>query len=188
MLLGIFLFGNRFVHRKFTGVIIGLIGTGALILSGAVVNPGQNYWYALLVILASLFYGFNANIIKQHLQELPALAITTGNFMVILLPALAVLSWTGFFSPEVLHSEETGMSLLYVALLGILGTGVALVVFNKLIQISDPVFSTSVTYLVPIVALGWGYLDGEDFTIVQLFSGLIILLGVIIVNTSRKTE
>lgn len=186
MLVGIFLFNAAFVTRKFVGVLVGLSGTTALILSGAAVNPDQNYWYSLLVILASLFYGFNANVIKTHLQQLPALSITTGNFVVILIPALIVLGSTGFFSLETFSSPEVSLSLLYVAILGVIGTGAALIIFNKLIQISDPVFSTSVTYLIPIVALGWGILDGEKFTLVQLFSGFIILAGVMIVNSRVK--
>ncbi|MFD2517130.1 DMT family transporter [Salinimicrobium flavum] len=186
MLLGIFIFEAAFIKKKFIGVMVGLAGTTALILSGAAVNPDQNYWYSLLVILASLFYGFNANVIKRHLQTIPALAITTGNFMVIAIPALIVLSTTGFFSTEVLSAPEVPLSLLYVAVLGVIGTGAALIMFNKLIQISDPVFSTSVTYLVPLVALGWGALDGEKFTVIQLVSGLVILLGVLIVNNTKR--
>ena len=186
MILGILIFQASFVKRKFIGVIVGLIGTTALILGGAVVNPEQNYWYSLLVILASLFYGFNANIIKRELQTIPALAITTGNFMMISVPALLVLAYTGFFSSEVLNTPELPLSLFFIAILGIVGTGAALILFNKLIQISDPVFSTSVTYLVPLVAVGWGILDGEGFTVFQLFSGLIIILGVIIVNRTKS--
>ena len=188
MILGILIFQASFVKRKFIGVIVGLIGTTALILGGAVVNPEQNYWYSLLVILASLFYGFNANIIKRELQTIPALAITTGNFMMISVPALLVLAYTGFFSSEVLNTPELPLSLFFIAILGIVGTGAALILFNKLIQISDPVFSTSVTYLVPLVAVGWGILDGEGFTVFQLFSGLIIILGVIIVNRTRSVS
>lgn len=188
MIVGILLFEAAFIKKKFIGVMVGLAGTTALIWSGASVNPDQNYWYSLLVILASLFYGFNANVIKKHLQALPALAITTGNFMVIALPALIVLATTGFFSAEVLAAPEVPLSLLYIGILGVVGTGAALIVFNKLIQISDPVFSTSVTYLVPIVALGWGYLDGEKFTLFQIFSGLVIILGVLIVNSRRRNS
>ena len=186
MLVGIVLFRAAFVKRKFVGVMVGLAGTTALIWSGANLNPDQNYWYSLLVILASLFYGLNANVIKQHLQTLPALAITTGNFMVIAIPALIVLASTGFFSLEVLTAPKVPLSLLYIGILGVVGTGAALIFFNKLIKISDPVFSTSVTYLVPIVALGWGFLDGETFSLIQLFSGIIIIVGVLIVNSRRK--
>lgn len=186
MLVGIAVFEASFIKKKFVGVMVGLAGTTALIWSGATVNPDQNYWYSLLVILASLFYGFNANVIKTHLQTLPALAITTGNFMVIALPALIILATTGFFSAEVFSSPDVPLSLFYIGILGVIGTGAALILFNKLIKISDPVFSTSVTYLVPIVALGWGVLDGEKFTLIQFFSGLVIILGVLIVNSRKK--
>ena len=186
MLVGIALFEAVFIRKKFLGVMVGLAGTTALIWSGASVNPDQNYWYSLLVILASLFYGINANVIKKHLQTLPALAITTGNFMVIAIPALIVLSTTGFFHSDVLTAPQVQLSLLYIGILGVIGTGAALILFNKLIQISDPVFSTSVTYLVPIVAVGWGILDGENFTLFQLFSGVIIIVGVLIVNSRSK--
>lgn len=186
MLLGVFIFEAPFFKRKLYGVLIGLAGTTGLVLSGAAVNPDQNYWYSGLVILASLFYGFNANVIKKHLQTIPAMAITTGNFMVILIPALIVLASTGFFSMEVLSAPAASLSLLYIAILGIIGTGAALIIFNRLIQISDPVFSTSVTYLVPVVALGWGVFDGEGFTLFQLASGIVILLGVVVVNKKRK--
>ncbi|WP_029033991.1 DMT family transporter [Salinimicrobium terrae] len=188
MLVGIALFEAGFVKKKFVGVMVGLAGTTALIWSGATVNPDQNYWYSLLVILASLFYGFNANVIKKHLQTLPALAITTGNFMVIVIPALIVLATTGFFSTEVLSAPNVSLSLFYIGILGVIGTGAALIFFNKLIQISDPVFSTSVTYLVPIVALGWGVLDGEKFTSIQLLSGVVIIIGVLIVNSRKKNK
>jgi drug/metabolite transporter (DMT)-like permease len=188
MLVGIVLFEAAFVKKKFLGVMVGLAGTTALIWSGATVNPDQNYWYSLLVILASLFYGFNANIIKKHLQNLPALAITTGNFMVIAIPALIVLATTGFFSEETFSAPKVPMSLVYIGVLGVVGTGAALIVFNKLIQISDPVFSTSVTYLVPIVAVGWGVLDGEKFSLVQIFSGVVIIIGVLIVNSRKKNS
>ncbi|MFD0977489.1 DMT family transporter [Salinimicrobium gaetbulicola] len=186
MLVGIFIFQAAFIQRKFVGVLVGLAGTTALILSGAAVNPDQNYWYSLLVILASLFYGLNANVIKKHLQTIPALAITTGNFIVIAVPATIVLSTTGFFSSEVLFAPQVQLSLIFVAILGVIGTGAALIIFNKLIQISDPVFSTSVTYLIPVVALGWGALDGESFTLLQLVSGFVILVGVWIVNSRNK--
>ena len=186
MILGVFLFGTAFIQRKFIGVLVGLVGTVALILSGAAVNEDQNYWYSLLVILASLFYGYNANLIKKQFQDIPALAITTGNFAAIAIPALIVLASTGFFQSEALEKQDMLLSLTYIGILGVIGTGVALIFFNRLIQISDAVFSTSVTYLVPVVALFWGMLDGESFSIIQLFSGLIILSGVLIVNNSKK--
>ncbi|HIP26411.1 MAG TPA: permease, partial [Flavobacteriaceae bacterium] len=75
-------------------------------------------------------------------------------------------------------------SLFYIVILSVIGTAIAKVFFNKLVQISSPVFSTSVTYLIPIVAVFWGFLDGERLSVMQLFSGLIILIGVYLAKKS----
>ena len=82
-------------------------------------------------------------------------------------------------------NAQTNSSLIYLVILSIFGTGLAKIIFNKLIQISSPVFSTSVAYLIPIVAVIWGYSDGEKVSFLQLFAGTIILTGIYIVNRGR---
>lgn len=184
--LGIILFGARFVKRQFIGVIIGLFGAAALILIGAQVNPDQNYWYALLVVLATLLYALNVNIIKRYLQHVNAMAIATGNFIFLIIPALVLLIKTDFFDLPIAKDTILLESLGYVAILSIFGTAAAKVMFNKLVQISNPVFASSVTYLMPIVSVTWGLLDGEVFTIWQLLASVIIIGGVYIGNSSKK--
>ncbi|MCH8535152.1 MAG: EamA family transporter [Flavobacteriaceae bacterium] len=186
--LGILFFQTVFNKKQFLGVSIGLIGSAGLILSGANLNPDQNYWYAILPIIASAMYAFNANILKTYLEELPALGIATASFLVLLLPALGVLAYTGFFNTEFLAQEEVQTSLLYISVLAILGTAMAKIIFNRLIQLSNAVFSTSVTYLIPVVALGWGIFDGEKFEPIQLIAGLVILLGVYLANKKKKQQ
>ncbi len=184
------IFGSLFFRavvnaNKILGVIVGLAGTAGLILSGASINPDQNYFYSLLVIIATACYAVNVNILKNKMSNISPLAITTGNFSILLLPALIILYSTNFFEIEgVIH--EVRSSLVYVGILGMIGTGVAMIIFNKLVQISDPVFTTSVTYTIPVVALGWGMLDGEVFSFWQLLSAFVILLGVFIVNRSKR--
>jgi len=78
------------------------------------------------------------------------------------------------------------MSLVFVTVLSFFGTALAKVLFNKLIHISTPVFASSVTYLMPIVALTWGVLDGESFTLLQGFATLIILLGVYLSHKRQR--
>ena len=186
LIFGVLFFKMAFTQNKVLGVIIGLIGTLGLIFSGAQVNPDQNYLYSGLVIVAAACYALNVNIIKRYLHDIPALGITAGNFLVLLLPSFVVLLLTEFSFESVFQDEVVSTSIIYVFILGVIGTGIAMVIFNKLIQISDPVFSTSVTYTIPVVALGWGFLDGENFSILQLFSMLIILLGVFLVNRSKN--
>ncbi len=183
-IFGVLFFGFVFKKRQLIGVFIGLVGTLLLILKGASLNPNQNYWYVLLVMIASIGYALNVNMIKKYLSDLNALSITTGNFLVMILPTFFVLYYSDFFS-EFTMTETQMASLGYISILAILGTGIAKILFNKLIQISTPVFSSSVTYLIPMVAVFWGLVDGEKLSFVQLVAGCIILLGVYIVNKSK---
>jgi len=75
---------------------------------------------------------------------------------------------------------------MYLIILSIVGTGLAKIMFNQLIQMSSPVFSTSVAYLIPIVAIIWGFIDGEKVSYLQLLAGVIILTGIYIVNKNSK--
>lgn len=179
-IIGIILFGYTFKRKQFVGIFVGLIGTVILILKGADLNPDQNYWYVLLVMASSLGYAFNVNIIKKYLQDLSALAITTGNFIILIIPTFIVLWWGNFFAVE--WTTTTWSSLGYIAILSVVGTGIAKILFNRLVQISTPVFSSSVTYLIPIVAVFWGVLDNEKLSVIQLLAAGIILFGVYIVN------
>ena len=178
-------FGFAFNRTQFYGIIIGLVGTLILILKGADLNPDQNYWYALLIIIASFGYALNANMIKKYLNDLNALSIVTGNFLLLLIPAIIVLAFTDFFRTFDLKNEMLMRSLGYIAILSIVGTGIAKTIYNKLVQVSDPVFSSSVTYIIPLVAIFWGVLDGEKLSALQVFGGVIILLGVYLVNKKK---
>jgi drug/metabolite transporter (DMT)-like permease len=176
MVLGGLVFGLNFKRSQIFGVVIGLVGTFLLIINGAIHHPEQNYYYAILVIISSICYATNVNLIKKYLSDLSPLSITTGNFLVLLFPALIVLIFSGFF--EVIAVESVQHSLLYIVILGVVGTGIANIIFFKTIQISSPVFATSVTYLIPIVAFSWGLLDNEMLTPVQFLGAFIILIGV----------
>ncbi len=177
LIVGFLMFGFAFSRSQLFGVLIGLIGTIILILKGAQLNPDQNYWYATLPILSSIGYALNVNILKKHLQDLNALAVTTGNFVLLIIPTLVVLWYSNFFS-EFEYNDTTKSSLIYLTLLAVLGTAFAKTLFNRLVQLSTPVFSSSVTYLIPIVAIFWGVLDGEKLGLIQLGAGSVILLGV----------
>lgn len=181
LIVGALFFRFSFMRHQLIGILIGLIGTTILILKGAELNPNQNYWFALLVILSSIGYAFNVNILKKHLSDLSALAITTGNFIILIIPTTLVLWYSDFFQTFE-NSKVTRTSIYYIILLAVLGTAFAKTLFNKLVQMSSPIFSTSVTYLIPIVAVFWGIYDGENLTFIQLLGGGLILLGVYLTN------
>lgn len=184
-LVGIVLFGAIITGRQILGVLIGLFGTAILILAGMEFTTDQNYWYAIFIFLSALGYAFNINIIKRHLAHLGPLAITTASFGVAFLPALIIVAFSGFFE-AVPHHIEMQRSMVYLLALAVLGTAWANILFNRLIHISSPVFAASVTYTIPLVAVLWGFWDGESITLYQLLGGGIILFGVWLVNKKKR--
>ena len=194
IIVGSLLFGIGVTIRQVWGVIIGLVGTIMLILGGLMAEEGgleaafsgnTNFWYSGLVIIATIGYALNVNIIKKYLSSISALAVTTGNFLFIFLPGLAVLYWTGFFE-TIWNNPQMQQSAVYVVLLSLVGTAVAKVLFNKMVQIASPVFASSVTYTMPIVAVGWGVLDGERFGFIQIVAAVVILIGVYLSNRRSR--
>lgn len=184
-IVGIVMFGAIITKRQVLGVFIGLFGTVALILAGMEFNPDQNYWYSIFILLSALGYAFNINIIKNHLAHLSPLTVTTASFGVAFLPALGLVWYSGFFD-EVIENPEMHNAFWYLLALAVVGTSLANIYFNKLIHLSNPVFAASVTYTIPLVAVIWGFWDGETINVYQLLGGVIILFGVWLVNKKKK--
>lgn len=185
-LIGLAIFKIASTKIQIFGVILGFIGASMLIFNSMELNPDQNYLYAGFVVLATVMYGFNVNIIKHYLQEVKPIAIATGNFIAIVIPALIVLIFSGFFTTETFEQESIYSSIGFVAILAVFGTVMAKIIFNNLIQISSPVFASSVTYLMPLVALLWGLFDGELFGLDQGLASLLILGGIYLANKKAK--
>ncbi|MFN0728327.1 DMT family transporter [Polaribacter gochangensis] len=183
-IFGALAFGFTFKKQQLIGIFIGLIGTIILILKGADLNPNQNYWFSILIIIASIGYAFNVNIVKKYLHDISALSIVSGNFLLLIIPSLLVLLSTDFFAT--FEMDETNISSLgYTTVLAIVGTGLAKVLYNKMVHLATPIFASSVTYLIPIVAVFWGILDGEKLSLIQLLAASIILFGVYLVNKKK---
>ncbi|MCF6213843.1 MAG: DMT family transporter [Flavobacteriaceae bacterium] len=178
LIVGALLFGFRFTKNQKIGVLIGFIGTAILILSSAKVNTNQNYFYAILPVIASILYALNVNILKQQLKGVSALSIATGNFAVLFIPALIILYFSDFFATYQITDKSVNTSLLYLLILSVFGTALAKTMFNRLVQIASPLFSSSVTYLIPVIAVMWGVLDGEKFVLIQILASFIIFGGV----------
>jgi|TARA_B110000977_G_scaffold45079_1_gene61293 drug/metabolite transporter (DMT)-like permease len=182
VLIGLAVFKITSTKTQVFGVILGFVGASMLIFNSMELHPDQNYLYAGFVILATVMYASSVNIIKRYLQDVKPIAIATGNFVAIIIPAILVLSFSNFFTTETFQNDTIYMSIGSVAILSLFGTVMAKIIFNSLIQISSPVFASSVAYLMPLVALLWGLLDGEVFGINQGLASSLILLGVYLVN------
>ena len=186
ILFGLALFKITTTTKQVIGVIIGFAGTVFLILEGSDLNPNQNYLFAGYVILATFMYAANVNVIKRYLQDVKALSIATGNYVCIYVPSIIVLLVCDFFTENTFSNPDFGESIFYVVVLSLFGTAIAKVLFSRLIQISTPIFASSVAYIMPIVAVFWGLIDGEKFNINQLLATLIILVGVYLANRPVK--
>jgi drug/metabolite transporter (DMT)-like permease len=183
LIVGILFFGITAQRRQIFGVVIGFVGCVLLVLFGESQNTSENYYYAILIFIAALFYGINVNLIKKHLSDLKPLTISTGNFTVMVIPALVILFFSGFF--EIVSQHNVQVSLGYIAILGIIGTGLSNILFFRLIQISSPVFAASVTYIIPVVAIVLGYfVMKETLTFIQGIGAFVVLIGVYF--SSRK--
>ncbi|MBO6200699.1 MAG: EamA family transporter, partial [Chryseobacterium sp.] len=124
--------------------------------------------------------------IKSKLHEVPAILMSAYIFsFVLFLPSLIALIFSGFFKDLTLN-QSTLEGLGFVAILSIFGTGLAMMMNYKLLSISTPLFASTVTLLMPIVAIIWGILDGEKLTMQQSVGALVILAGLIFLRSKPK--
>jgi len=184
-LVGILAFSARPKWFNVLGVLIGLGGAVGLMSVSGGHSLEFNFSYAVYILIATFCYAINANIVKYALPDVKPVTITAVAFSLIGLPALGILLGATDFLPrmqaEGMHWEGLG----YVAILGVVGTGLALMFYNRLIHLTTPIFASSVTYLIPLVALSWGTLDGELFRASYLIWIMLILIGVALVNRKR---
>ena len=191
LLVGALFFGQRLTGPRVLGIALGLVGTLVLMRlggsggAGATLGAAGNAWYGLYIVAATLGYGFSVNVIKKHLTGLAPLTMTAVMLLLIGGPALAFLLLGTGFLHKLAAVPGAWTAFGYVALLAALSTALAMVLFNRLIQQSTALFAASSTYLIPIVALGWGVLDGEAFNLWHGVGMVIILLGVLIVHRAR---
>ena len=185
LIISVIVFSSTFYRRQIFGILLGLIGTIALISLSGNIEGSNNYLPAIYVLISTVAYAININIIKEKLSKIDSMGICVANFVILIIPATIVLYFNGSFSSVELDGK-TLTAIGYVFVLGILGTAIALILFNRLIKLSDSVFASSVTYFIPVIALLWGLSDGEKFGLLQVLSSGLIIIGVYIVNKKKK--
>ena len=188
VIIGLSVFKISTTKTQTIGVIIGFVGTSVLIISGSELNPDQNYMYSGLVIICSILYATNVNLIKKYLFDINAVSLAAGQFFVIFIPSIIVLFYSGFFNLQFIDNELLYDSLIYVLLLSFFGTAMAKILFNKLIQTSSAVFASSVGYSMLIVSVFWGVLDGEVFNFYQALATILIIIGVYLSNKKKPID
>jgi drug/metabolite transporter (DMT)-like permease len=182
LIVAVTFFKQHFSSTKITGIVIGMIGAIVLIMFKGNGSIETNYQYGSYIFLATLCYAWSVNLIKNYLHELPAIAISSMALLIIgPVYGYYLFAHTDFVF-KTMHDAGAHQALLYILLLALFGTAISLVLFNKLVQLTTPVYAASVTYLIPIVALFWGFLDGEPISFIQILGLLGILIGVYLAN------
>lgn len=186
LLFGVIIFKQKTNFRAIIGVMVGLIGATSLIfLSSGGDIFSSSILYALFPVLGSACYALNINIIKTYLQDIPALKITSWSFIFIGPIAGLLLFFETDFANNLTNNDPNYLNFICINILGVLGSGLAFWVFNLLIKETSSVFASSVTYLIPIVAIFWGVIDGEDFGIVQFYLCLVIFCGIYLIKSKN---
>lgn len=180
LLFGILIFHNKVSLRKVTGICIGFAGVCLLFASRGISH--QSYWqYGLLVVLATICYGLNINIVRHYLQDFGSLQLAAISLFFMALLSTPFLLFSRLIQME--NGKVPWLSLSASATLGVLGTGIASVLFYVLIRKAGALFASMVTYGIPMVAIGWGLLAGERISPIQVICLGVILGGVYLVNT-----
>ncbi|WP_299454733.1 DMT family transporter [uncultured Microscilla sp.] len=180
LVLGVVIFRQKTVRTKVVGILIGFVGIICLIFTNA--NGGASFnAYALFAIAATVCYGFNLNYIKHYLHDMKSLDISVFSISLVG-PFALVYLFASDFATIYAHKEGSVLALVYIAILGIAGTAIALVLFNRLLQMTNPIFASSVTYLIPLVAIILGVLDKEEILPSHYIGMTITILGVWLVN------
>ncbi len=168
--------------KKFSGLIVGFIAACGLILFDSGEDVFRNFSYGFLVLLATMSYAISANAIKRYLYDLNSVKATVWAFCFTGPPALIYLLVGTDFTTRVQNHPGAGPALLYIAILAVVGTAVAVVLFNILIKNAGVLFASSCTYLIPVVAILWGIFDGETVNGAQFLSMGAVILSVYLIN------
>ena len=184
LIIGLIWFRFKVGLPALVGILLGF-GGAIYLLTPGIDMAGANMTYGIYPILATVCYGLSINIISSRLQHLDSISITLLSLLFVGLPATFVVLAGDFLS--IMKNDPQAMtSLGYVAILGIVGTSLAVIMFNQLIKKAGSLFSASVTYAIPVVALIWGVVDGEELGMRHVSGMLAIILGVYIINMRQR--
>ena len=186
LIIGIIFFSLTFTVKQVVGLVVAFFG-GILLLYNGGISPNYNVYFSIFIFFTTVGYGASVNLIKTYLTEISPSAVTAGIFLSILPPAVFILFYSDFF---VLKFDQSNIyeSIIFVFLLALFSSAIAQTLFNRFVKLASPLFASAVTYLMPIVAIFWGVIDGEVLSLKQYVATVIILSGVYLVNNKQKTN
>jgi drug/metabolite transporter (DMT)-like permease len=186
LIAGLAFFGSKTRWQNVVGVVVGLAGAVGLLTAVNDPRLGNGILYGLYAVAGAVCYAFNMNTIKRYLSGFDALTITSVVFLFIGIPAAVYVFAGTDVLAKLTVDPASRVSLGYIAILAVVGTALSLVVHNWLIRRTSALFASSVTYMMPIVSIGWGIADGEGFTAGYLLWIVLILIGVYLANRPAR--
>ncbi len=177
LLLGVILFRAAASWAKIAGVMLGLGGAVMLVYITNNGGLGGSVSYSILVVLATICYATSVNTVGFKLHHLDSITISAASFAMVGTPALIYLFSTDFVD-RTSHHPHGWEALGYIALLALFGTVLGSIFFFMLIKWTNPVFSSMVSYIAPIISIMWGVSDGESIEIWHFLGLALILSGV----------
>ena len=187
VLIGMIIFKKPPTPLQISGLCLGSVGLYFVLSNQFDIGANKDIRYALFLLPATLGYAISLTTIKFKLSHMPSSAITSLSFLLVLLPAILICFFLDVFGTIVRH-EDGLLALGYVSILAIAGTAIAVLLFTKLISISNHIFSSAVAYMIPVVAIIFGLLMGEEFALVNIVWVMFIIVGVYLINRNRKLE
>ena len=188
LIIGVLFFSFRTKWYNVMGVFIGLAGAVGLLSAGDGKSFSSNFGFGFYIIIATILYATNINLVKKYLKDIDAITISGFAFLFIGVACIIYLIAGTDFISRAQEMPNAVKSLGYISILAILGTAIATILYNYLIKISSILFTASVTYIIPIVAIMWGLLDGEPFYLGYFLWIALIFVGVFLVNKESKLD
>jgi drug/metabolite transporter (DMT)-like permease len=184
LIIGVIFFSQKTRAIQLLGFGLAFIGSASLAMLSSPDGTIQFNYYALPIILATVFYGTNTNLTKTYLTGINPLQLTAMALTFIAPFALVILLFSDI-QTNFAAKPNSLSALLSIMALGMSSTAIAMVLFNYLIQFTSAVFASSVTYLIPLVAIFWGMVDGELLTMNQIICMIGIMIGVYLANQRK---
>ncbi len=187
ILIGVLFFQMRTTPQKIGAVLIGFVGLCLLFIQKDGFKLDDQIGYSLLVVIATICYGWNGNLLARHLGSVGSVNIAAIAFPILAIPALFILIFTGYFQTS--WSDTAFLKASFASIiLGVVGTAIAQILFYMLLKRTNVLFSSLVTYTIPFVAIFWGVWYGETITMMQIACLVLILSGVYFANLPTKKQ
>ena len=188
LLLGAFLFGIRSKTIQYLGAIIGFGGALILVYTSGSDSSESHYFYIILLVIGSALYAISALIVEKKLTHIKSKELASSVYTFWMIPSLIILVFSGFFTDIDYSQSATLEAFGNLVFLTVVSTTLVMFLFFKLVKDTSAVFVSTISLLIPVIAVFWGILDGEKFTLWYALGGILVLIGVNFIRENRKVK